>query len=55
NIEKELSFDFGPDAEFTYLYSQCYELTTSEYIYRLCPFNRVSQKPKYGGSETNLG
>uniref|UniRef100_A0A671QX90 Glucosidase 2 subunit beta n=1 Tax=Sinocyclocheilus anshuiensis TaxID=1608454 RepID=A0A671QX90_9TELE len=55
NIEKELSFDFGPDAEFTYLYSQCYELTTSEYIYRLCPFNRISQKPKYGGSETNLG
>uniref|UniRef100_A0A672QMW0 Glucosidase 2 subunit beta n=1 Tax=Sinocyclocheilus grahami TaxID=75366 RepID=A0A672QMW0_SINGR len=55
NIEKELSFDFGPDAEFTYLYSQCYELTTGEYIYRLCPFNRVSQKPKYGGSETNLG
>uniref|UniRef100_A0A673GX07 Glucosidase 2 subunit beta n=1 Tax=Sinocyclocheilus rhinocerous TaxID=307959 RepID=A0A673GX07_9TELE len=51
----DLSFDFGPDAEFTYLYSQCYELTTSEYIYRLCPFNRVSQKPKYGGSETNLG
>ncbi|XP_051988574.1 glucosidase 2 subunit beta-like [Xyrauchen texanus] len=55
NIEKELSFDFGPDAEFTYLYSQCYELSTGEYIYRFCPFNRVSQKPKYGGSETNLG
>lgn len=55
NIEKELTFDFGPSAEFAYLYSQCYELTTSEYIYRLCPFNRVSQKPKYGGSETNLG
>ncbi|XP_039971424.1 glucosidase 2 subunit beta [Xiphias gladius] len=55
NLEKEISFDFGPDAEFAYLYNQCYELTTSEYIYRLCPFNRVSQKPKYGGSETNLG
>ncbi|XP_022595012.1 glucosidase 2 subunit beta [Seriola dumerili] len=55
NLEKEISFDFGPDAEFAHLYSQCYELTTSEYIYRLCPFNRVSQKPKYGGSETNLG
>lgn len=55
NIEKEISFDFGPNAEFGYLYSQCYELTTSEYIYKLCPFNRVSQKPKFGGSETNLG
>lgn len=55
NLEKEISFDFGPSAEFSYLYSQCYELTTSEYIYRLCPFNRVSQKSKYGGSETNLG
>uniref|UniRef100_A0A8D3CAI7 Glucosidase 2 subunit beta n=1 Tax=Scophthalmus maximus TaxID=52904 RepID=A0A8D3CAI7_SCOMX len=55
NLEKEISFDFGPNAEFAYFYSQCYELSTSEYIYRLCPFNRVSQKPKYGGSETNLG
>ncbi|XP_029996538.1 glucosidase 2 subunit beta [Sphaeramia orbicularis] len=55
NIEKEISFDFGPSAEFGYLYNQCYELTTSEYIYRLCPFSRVSQKPKYGGSETSLG
>ncbi|XP_068192008.1 glucosidase 2 subunit beta [Antennarius striatus] len=55
NLEKEISFDFGPSAEFSYFYSQCYELSTNEYIYRLCPFNRVSQKPKYGGSETNLG
>lgn len=55
NLEKEISFDFGPSAEFAYLYSQCYELPTSEYVYRLCPFNRVSQKPKFGGSETNLG
>uniref|UniRef100_A0A8C7XSF3 Glucosidase 2 subunit beta n=1 Tax=Oryzias sinensis TaxID=183150 RepID=A0A8C7XSF3_9TELE len=55
NLEKEISFDFGASAEFAYLYSQCYELHTGEYIYKLCPFNRVSQKPKYGGSETNLG
>uniref|UniRef100_A0A667YD85 Glucosidase 2 subunit beta n=1 Tax=Myripristis murdjan TaxID=586833 RepID=A0A667YD85_9TELE len=55
SLEKEISFDYGPSAEFAYLYSQCYELSTSEYIYRLCPFNRVSQKPKYGGSETSLG
>ncbi|XP_026535401.1 glucosidase 2 subunit beta isoform X2 [Notechis scutatus] len=55
NLEKEISFDFGPNGEFSYLYGQCYELTTNEYIYRLCPFNRVSQKPKHGSSETNLG
>ncbi|XP_077186055.1 glucosidase 2 subunit beta isoform X2 [Paroedura picta] len=55
SLEKEISFDFGPHGEFSYLYNQCYELTTNEYIYRLCPFSRVSQKPKHGGSETSLG
>ncbi|XP_028908574.1 glucosidase 2 subunit beta isoform X1 [Ornithorhynchus anatinus] len=55
SLEQEISFDFGPSGEFAYLYNQCYELTTNEYIYRLCPFSRVSQKPKHGGSETNLG
>ncbi|XP_061496331.1 glucosidase 2 subunit beta [Rhineura floridana] len=55
SLEKEISFAFGPHGEFSYLYGQCYELTTNEYIYRLCPFNRVSQKPKHSGSETSLG
>uniref|UniRef100_A0A8C2VQI5 Glucosidase 2 subunit beta n=1 Tax=Chinchilla lanigera TaxID=34839 RepID=A0A8C2VQI5_CHILA len=55
NLEQEISFDFGPQGEFAYLYSQCYELTTNEYVYRLCPFKLVSQKPKLGGSPTNLG
>lgn len=35
NLEKEISFDFGPNAEFAYLYSQCYELSTSEYVHTL--------------------
>lgn len=35
NLEKEISFDFGPSAEFAYLYSQCYELSTSEYVHTL--------------------
>ncbi|KAK1342740.1 hypothetical protein QTO34_015506 [Cnephaeus nilssonii] len=56
NLEQEISFDFGPDGEFAYLYKQCYELTTNEYVYRLCPFKHVSQQPKLGGgSPTNLG
>nr|XP_033780127.1 glucosidase 2 subunit beta isoform X2 [Geotrypetes seraphini] len=54
-LEKEITFDFGPQGEFTYLYNQCYELTTNEYVYRLCLFDRVTQKSKSGGSETNLG
>ena len=33
NLEKEISFDFGPSAEFAYLYSQCYDLNTSEYVH----------------------
>lgn len=32
NLEQEISFDFGPDGEFAYLYSQCYELTTNECV-----------------------
>ncbi|XP_062966178.1 glucosidase 2 subunit beta [Cynocephalus volans] len=55
NLEQEISFDFGPSGEFAYLYSQCYELATNEYVYQLCPFKLVSQKPKLGGSPTNLG
>ncbi|XP_019731363.1 glucosidase 2 subunit beta isoform X1 [Hippocampus comes] len=55
SLEKETSSDFGPSAEFAYLYNQCYDLPTSEYIYRLCPFKQVTQKPKMGGSETSLG
>ncbi|KAM9310932.1 glucosidase 2 subunit beta [Gastrophryne carolinensis] len=55
SLEKEISLDFGALGEYSYLYGQCYDLTTSEYVYRLCPFNRVTQKPKNGGSETNLG
>ncbi|XP_041032876.1 glucosidase 2 subunit beta [Carcharodon carcharias] len=55
SLEKELTIDFGADGEFAYMFNQCYEMTTNEYIYKLCPFNKVAQKPKHGGSETSLG
>ncbi|KAM6996621.1 glucosidase 2 subunit beta [Passerculus sandwichensis] len=54
-LELELGLDFGPEGEFSYLYNQCWELGTSEYLYRLCPFQRVTQRPKHGGAETSLG
>ncbi|GCC31850.1 hypothetical protein chiPu_0010310 [Chiloscyllium punctatum] len=55
SLEKELTIDFGPDGEFAYMFNQCYEMTTNEYVYKLCPFSKVAQKPKHGGSETSLG
>ncbi|PIN97507.1 hypothetical protein AB205_0104730 [Aquarana catesbeiana] len=30
NLEKEISLDFGSQGEFSYLYGQCYELSTPE-------------------------
>lgn len=32
SIEKEISFDFGTESEFSYLYNQCYEMNTNEYV-----------------------
>jgi hypothetical protein len=46
SLEQEISFDFGPSGEFAYLYSQCYELTTNEYILAL---ERVGVQRGQGG------
>lgn len=39
NIEKEISFDFGTESEFSYLYNQCYEMATSEYVHAVTTLN----------------
>ena len=54
-INKGLKMDFGPDECFQALQHQCFEYITSEYKYKLCPFERTTQAPKKGGSETPLG
>jgi len=50
-----LQKDFGPEQEFYPLHGQCFSVTTNEYTYELCPFDRITQKPKNGGSSTSLG
>lgn len=55
DLKKYLAITFGHNEEFGPLYDQCYEFTDREYVYKMCPFNKASQRPKKGGRETSLG
>ena len=54
-LKKLVEMDFGREYEFGPLYRQCYEFTDREYTYKMCTFDKVTQRPKNGGRETNLG
>ena len=55
DINNFLGMDLGQEEEFFPLKDNCYEYTDREYTYKLCPFDRASQRSKDGGSETSLG
>jgi protein kinase C substrate 80K-H len=53
--ESFLEFEYGPDHAWAPLKGQCFELNVAQYIYKLCLFDRATQKDKNGYSETTLG
>ncbi|XP_076814197.1 glucosidase 2 subunit beta-like isoform X2 [Clavelina lepadiformis] len=55
SLQKGLDMDFGPDEAFQALQFKCFDFETLEYRYKLCPYDKTSQTPNKGGSETNLG
>ena len=55
DLKKLIGMDFGHEYEFGPLYRQCYEFTDREYTYKMCAFDKVTQRSKSGGRETNLG
>lgn len=54
-VQKYLNVQLGDSEQFAPLYHQCYEYTDREYTYKLCMFQKITQRNKNGGHETSLG
>lgn len=54
-LEEKVERDYGLEEEFASLDGECYEYTDLEYIYKLCPYDKASQRSKSGGSDVILG
>lgn len=55
NIEQNLEKDYGLEQEYATLDGECLEYEDKEYVYKLCLFEKVTQKSKNGGAEVGLG
>lgn len=55
DCEQYNSDDFGADMAWASLKGKCFELDESEYIYKLCLFDKAVQKSKNSAIDTDLG
>uniref|UniRef100_A0A0K0G0D5 Glucosidase 2 subunit beta n=1 Tax=Strongyloides venezuelensis TaxID=75913 RepID=A0A0K0G0D5_STRVS len=55
NVEKFLEINFGEDKAWASLFKKCFEITQKQYVYKVCLFERTSQKDSNGYGETSLG
>ena len=53
--EEDLTKDYGPQEIFRTLKDKCISVDSGEYEYELCWMGKTMQKPKKGGSNTQLG
>ena len=54
-LEESLAADFGPDGVFRTMKDRCISTDVGEYTYELCWMGQVTQKPKKGGMNHNIG
>ena len=55
NKEEDLKKNYGPDDVFRSLKGTCTSLDSGENTYELCWMDKVTQKPKKGGAQNNMG
>lgn len=53
--KEDLEKDYGPDGIFRALKDVCVEQDSGEYTYEHCFLSKTTQKPKKGGSNTDMG